>query len=628
MAGPPLWLNPRKHEGAARGNFSERKDRRAHGFPSLWPRWIGRWRSAARCEAEARVNLLMATTNFVIKPFVIFLWFCVCVRAEILLQEKVELLAVPHQGPFVRADDGAIWGMDQHGALVSRDEGKSWEARAIFAPERFQPSGERALLRTKEGVMLYAFLNRRELVFKWDDKKGGPQEGCRVPVYLSRSANDGRTWAEPVLLQEGWCGAVRQMIQLRTGRILLIAQKAVANPGRHVTVNYTSDDLGVTWQAGKAIDLGEYGGYGDHGGGLEGTVLEKQNGELKLLLRVPQGCFQEVVSKDGVAWGTPFPSTIAASDSPGMMQRLASGRVVLLWNRYRDPAKKLGRREELSIAFSDSDGLTWTTPTVIAMNHATPGKKESAFWLSYPYVFEPKPGRLWVSTMQGNLRVALNEADFLTPAAAPLDGPAARIIVLGDSITKGVRPGVKPTQTFGALVQAALREQGVFNHVHNVGIGGERTDQALLRLEAEVISQRPHVVTVMYGTNDSWVDEGKTESRLAERPFEENLREIVRRLQAAKIKVVLMTEPKFGEQNRRNGLGEEPNIRLARYMDLCRKVARDTGVTLVDHFADWGTEQSGGRILQAWTTDGCHPNVEGHVAMARRVAERVGPLLR
>ena len=83
------------------------------------------------------------------------------------------------------------------------------------------------------------------------------------------------------------------------GRILLVCQKAVANPGRHVTINYYSDDLGKKWQAGDVIDHGEYGGYGDHGGGIEGTVLEKQNGELKLLLRLPRGCFQEVTSKDG-----------------------------------------------------------------------------------------------------------------------------------------------------------------------------------------------------------------------------------------------------------------------------------------------------------------------------------------
>ena len=72
-------------------------------------------------------------------------------------------------------------------------------------------------------------------------------------------------------------------------------------------------------------------------------------------------------------------------------------------------------------------------------------------------------------------------------------------------------------------------------HVHNVGIGGERTDLALQRLERDVLSQRPHFVTVMYGTNDSWVDGGKSASRLSEQQYEANLREIVRRLTAAEL---------------------------------------------------------------------------------------------
>jgi len=547
-------------------------------------------------------------------------------RGEIVPQEKVQPLPFPHQGPFVRAGDGAIWGMEAAGALVSLDEGLSWEKRTIFDPKRFEPSGERALLRTKEGVMLYAFLNRKELVFKWDDKRGGPLEGCRVPVYFSRSADDGRTWAQPVLLQEGWCGAVRQMIQLRSGRVLLVCQKAVANPGRHVTINYYSDDLGRTWQASDVIDHGDYGGFGDHGGGLEGTVLEKRNGELKLLLRLPQGCFQELTSQDGAKWSASYPSTIEASDAPGMMQRLASGRVVLVWNRYRDPVAKIARREALSIAFSDNDGLTWTTPQVIAMKPEPEGKKGSAYWVSYPYVFEPAPGRLWISTMQGRLSAFLNEVDFLTPVRRPLDGPVVRIITLGDSITKGSRPGVKPTETFAARAQAALRAQGRRVQVHNVGIGGERTDQALERLQRDVISQRPHLVTVMYGTNDGWVDEGKAASRLSERQYEDNLRELVRRLRAERIEVVLMTAPRFGEQNRKNGLGEDPNVRLARYVERCRAVARDLQVPLVDHFGGWTAEQVGGRNLQAWTTDGCHPNPEGHAELAARLVPVIAPI--
>ena len=572
-----------------------------------------------------------------LKRLIAVLFLGLAARAEIIPQEKVEPLPFFHQGPFVRCGDGRIWGMDARGALVSKDEGRSWTSKTIFDPARFEPSGERALLRTKEGVILYAFLNRRELHFNWNEQKGGPQEDCRLPVYLSRSADDGVIWSPPVLLQEGWCGAVRQMIQLRSGRVVLICQQALANPGRHATTNYYSDDLGQTWSPSELIDLGEAGNYRDpvtglnattHGGGLEGTVLEKQNGDLKLLLRVPHGCFYETTSRDGVKWSASMPSMIEASDSPGMMVRLTSGRVALVWNRYRDPVKKLGRREQLSIAFSENDGLTWTTPQIIAVHPVPKGKKESAYWVSYPYVFEVAPGRLWISTMQGRLSVALNERDFLAPVENPLEGAAVRIITLGDSITKGARPGVLPAQTFGARLQGALREAGIAAQVHNVGIGSERTDLALQRLERDVISQRPHFVTVMYGTNDSWVDQGKSESRLSEQVYAANLREIVTRLQAAHIQPVLMTEPKFGEEEQKNGLGEDPNLRLARYVERCRAVARDTGVPLVDHFGGWATEQQGGRVLQKWTTDGCHPNADGHADLAQRIVGVVAPLLK
>ena len=563
--------------------------------------------------------------------------FAAVVRAEIVLQENVARLGVPHQGPFVRDGDGAIWGVNEGGALVSRDEGKTWEPREIYDQKRYRSRPERALLRTKEGVLLYAFLNENEKVFKWDDKQGGPLDGCRLPVYVARSADEGKTWAAPMLLQEGWCGAVRQMIQLRTGRIVLVSQVAKANPGRHVTLIYVSDDLGKSWTTAEPIDLGMQGNYAGkvaglsgstHGGGIEATVFEKRNGDLKLLLRVPHGHFEEMTSKDGLKWVSAMPSTIESSDSPGMMVRLASGRVALLWNRYTDPVKKLGRREELSLAFSNNDGITWTTPQVIAVNRVPKGAREGAHWISYPYAFEATPGRLWISTMQGGLRAELSEADFLAPVAVPLDGAAVRIVALGDSITRGARPRVTPQQTFPALTQAALRGAGVRAQVHNVGIGGERTDLALERLERDVISQRPDIVTVMYGTNDSWVDKGKMESRLPEQQFEENLRLIVSRLRVAKTRVVLMTEPRFGEENQRNGLGEDPNVRLARYMERVRVVAYELTVPLVDHFGQWTELQQRGQKLQSWTTDGCHPNIEGHADLAHRIVAVVEPLAR
>jgi lysophospholipase L1-like esterase len=63
-------------------------------------------------------------------------------------------------------------------------------------------------------------------------------------------------------------------------------------------------------------------------------------------------------------------------------------------------------------------------------------------------------------------------------------------------------------------------------------------------------------------------------------------------------------------------------------MELTRKVARETGVVLVDHFARWDAAQAGGTVLQTWTTDGCHPNVTGHTEMARDIAVTLLPLAR
>jgi hypothetical protein len=33
-------------------------------------------------------------------------------------------------------------------------------------------------------------------------------------------------------------------------------------------------------------------------------------------------------------------------------------------------------------------------------------------WLAYPYLFEARPGELWITTMQGGLRAKLHEKVF------------------------------------------------------------------------------------------------------------------------------------------------------------------------------------------------------------------------
>ena len=201
---------------------------------------------------------------------------------------------------------------------------------------------------------------------------------------------------------------------------------------------------------------------------------------------------------------------------------------------------------------------------------------------------------------------------------APSDAtpPEMKIVTLGDSVTKGVRPGVKPAETFAALLQEQLRAKGLSVHVVNVGIGGDRTDQALLRLKTDVVKHEAQVVTIMYGTNDSYVDRGEPGSRLSRDVYRANLQKLVRDLRLEGIEPVLMTEPRWAQDAAPNGLGEHPNQRLARYVEVCREVAREEGTQLVDHFAHWTQSERNGVRLRDWMTDGCHPNPRGHKEMA------------
>ncbi len=190
------------------------------------------------------------------------------------------------------------------------------------------------------------------------------------------------------------------------------------------------------------------------------------------------------------------------------------------------------------------------------------------------------------------------------------------IVTLGDSITKGVRSGVKANETFAARLQAGLKLKGITANVVNVGIGGERTDQALKRLAKGVVSHGPRFVTVMYGTNDSYIDRGKKTSRITSDEYRSNLLAIVGALRKHGITTILMTEPRWAADAKPNGLGEHPNVRLEAYVKACREVAKRSRVPLVDHFAHWTAAEKKGQTLRSWTTDGCHPNPLGHREIA------------
>ena len=328
-------------------------------------------------------------------------------------------LATDKLGPFVHTGDGGVLAIDDEVTYISQDEGRTWsEPRPLFPGRNdLRTRPERAMLRTRSGVIIAAFMNDREKTWTWKNELGDAP-GAVLPTYAMRSLDDGKTWSEIQKLHDDWTGAVRDMIETKDGRVIFTTMRMQHNPGRHAVLTYSSDDDGKNWKASNLIDLG---GAGHHGGVTEPTLTQLRDGRVWMLIRTNWGEFWSGYSFDGGKfWRVLEPSGIAASSAPGLLKRLQSGRLLLVWNRPLPEGKtswpKSGgdrlwsetpvsnHREELSIAFSDDDGATWNKPVVIA--------RQAKKWLAYPYVFEQKPGHLWLTTMQGNVRLLIREDDF------------------------------------------------------------------------------------------------------------------------------------------------------------------------------------------------------------------------
>ncbi|MDN3687063.1 sialidase family protein [Cyclobacterium jeungdonense] len=345
-----------------------------------------------------------------------------------LVPQQVDEIEGMVMGPFVKLDNGNILTVDGTDCIISNDNGKTWERRPVFEqPEKFLISDERAILKTSNGVIILAFMNLKERAnWNWQEAISD-SPGARLPTYTVRSLDGGNTWQDVQKLHNEWTGAIRDMIETENGNVVFTSMMMRHYPGHHTVLTYKSGNEGKTWERSNIIDLG---GIGHHSGVTEATIESLEKGELWLLMRTNWGTFWEAFSMDdGKTWENIRPTNIEASSAPGMLKRLQSGRLILVWNRrFPEGTREYplsggdnqwsevaasNHREELSIAFSDDEGHTWSDPRVIAKIDSLRKMDPPLRRISYPYVFEINPGELWITTMQGGLRVTLREDDFI-----------------------------------------------------------------------------------------------------------------------------------------------------------------------------------------------------------------------
>jgi hypothetical protein len=316
-------------------------------------------------------------------------------------------LATERNGPFVELGDGSLATVDDDALRVSKDEGRTWpEARPLRCGAKPAHVGHVAqILRTRKGSLVLVFLDLDNYKWQWDDAKGGPKnpDSCRLELWAVRSQDEGKTWTDRQRLLDGYNADFTGFVQTRTGRLVVTVEHLTEDPPHWVVCSFSSDDEGKKWKRSNWIDLG---GHGHHDGATEPTLAELSDGRLLMLVRTSLDRFWEAFSDDdGRYWRVIRPSSIDASSAPGYLLRLRNGHLALAWNRLNpeggtckraaapSPASEVPtswHREELSLAFSADDGKTWTEPVVIA--------REKGGQVAYPYLFERRPGQLWVFT--------------------------------------------------------------------------------------------------------------------------------------------------------------------------------------------------------------------------------------
>ncbi len=443
-------------------------------------------------------------------------------------------------------------------------------------------------------------------------------------AFYTRSEDDGKTFSPPVEITRtfedfkpayDWkviaTGPGHGIRLSKNGRLIVPVWLSTGEGGhahRPSAVSViVSDDAGKNWKRGDIVLQ-----HPDLTNPSETAAVELPDGRVMLNIRHESSPHQRAVSisEDGATkWSK-------SARDPALPEPICMGSLVRLGDRvlFSNPHNTDGRdRRNVSIYVSEDSGKSWKYRRSI----------ESGF-SGYSDLAIGKDGSVYCFHERGGMNGNATQTESLVLAKFNLEWTTkqpTRIVCLGDSITKGFRPGVKETEAFPYRIETGLRKLGIDVEVLNVGIGGETSSQGLKRLKAAVIDQRPDIVTIMYGANDSYIDKGKTNVRVPLEEYRTNLTAMIRELKKAKITPILMTTNRYGGKHPADGSGQHPQLQMDAYMKVCREVAATENVALIDHQSLWIEATKKGTDIETWMTDHVHPNARGHAEIAKDMLE-------
>lgn len=160
-------------------------------------------------------------------------------------------------------------------------------------------------------------------------------------------------------------------------------------------------------------------------------------------------------------------------------------------------------------------------------------------------------------------------------------------------------------------------------NIINAGRGGDTTNDALVRMERDVLCHHPDITVVYFGTNDVWDDDLSV--------FAKNMDEIVLRLQNSGSLVILMTgthmnkkvradlSPDHAEIAERMAVRQK-NGQVAKVFAITRNLAKEKNIPLVDIYTYYNELEAQGVDTDTLLANGInHPTRDAHLEFARKL---------
>ena len=200
------------------------------------------------------------------------------------------------------------------------------------------------------------------------------------------------------------------------------------------------------------------------------------------------------------------------------------------------------------------------------------------------------------------------------------------IVFLGDSITaEGAQRG--------GYIKLSSKEIGDIYPGKNIkligaGVSGNKVPDCRKRLERDVLRHKPSTVVVYIGINDVWhwtkphPITGAQRKGTTTKDYRDGIQDMITRIQAAGSRVIICTPSVISENIDPK---DENYIKLDMYADICRKLAAENKLQLLDlrrEFINYLKKHNPKRLNKGiLTCDGVHLNSAGNAFVSKLMLE-------